>query len=141
LAVARSLRRVVAARLGRRALIAAGTVSLGIGLAGVFLPILPTTPFLLLAAACYARSSDRLYIWLVGNRWFGSQVRAYREGRGVSPRTKALAVLLLWVTIGCSAAFVVSALALRALLATIAVGVTVFILAHNPRRPARGGSS
>jgi len=58
----------------------AGTVFLILGGVGVVLPLLPTTPFLLLAAVCYARSSERLYRWLLYNRWFGSYIRNWHEG-------------------------------------------------------------
>jgi uncharacterized membrane protein YbaN (DUF454 family) len=95
---------------------------------GVFLPLLPTTPFLLLAAACYARGSDRFYNWLLGNKWFGSYIRNYREGKGIPLRVKMLTISLLWATIGYSTAFVVTALPLRIILLLIAVGVTTHIL-------------
>ena len=64
-------------------LIIAGTIFLVFGIIGIFLPILPTTPFLLLAAACYARSSKRFYNWLMNNKWFGNYIKNYNEGRGV----------------------------------------------------------
>jgi uncharacterized membrane protein YbaN (DUF454 family) len=125
------LKRITRVRPGRRLLIVAGTVSLGLGVLGVVLPILPTTPFLLLAAACYARSSDRLYGWLRGNRWLGWYVRAYQEGTGVSPRVKAVLIILLWATIGCSIAFAAPTPAVKVLLAVIAVAVSVFIMTHE----------
>jgi uncharacterized membrane protein YbaN (DUF454 family) len=125
------LKRVAAVRLGRRLLIVIGTVSLGLGVLGVVLPILPTTPFLLLAAACYARSSDRLYGWLLGNRWLGRYVRAYQEGRGVPVRLRVLLIILLWTSIGCSIAFVAPVLAVKVLLGVIAVGVSVFIMTYE----------
>ena len=134
------LTRLTAARPGRRLLILIGTGSLGLGVLGIVMPVLPTTPFLLLAAACYARSSDRLYNWLVGNRWFGEHVRSYREGRGIPARAKAVALVLLWATIGCSIAFVAPNLAVKVVLAVIAAGVTALILVYRPRRQAREGS-
>jgi len=112
----------------RTILIAIGTSSLALGIAGIFLPILPTTPFLLLAAACYARSSRRFYHWLISNRFFGEYIRNYLERRGIPLRVKVLSIALLWITIGCSAAFAVDALWARILLAVIAVGVTAHIL-------------
>jgi len=80
---------------------------------GLFLPVLPTTPFLLLAAVCYARSSERFYHWLMTNRWFGEYIRNYREGRGIPLKQKVLTISLLWVTIGYAAAFIVSTFCLR----------------------------
>jgi uncharacterized membrane protein YbaN (DUF454 family) len=112
----------------RAILIAIGTSSLALGIAGIFLPILPTTPFLLLAAACYARRSRRFYNWLISNRFFGEYIRNYLERRGIPLRVKVLSIALLWITIGCSAAFAVDILWLRILLVVIAIGVTVHIL-------------
>jgi len=108
-------------------LIVAGTVSVGIGILGIFLPLLPTTPFLLLAAACYARSSPRLYRWLHENRWFGEYLTNYRAGRGLPVRGKIITLAILWVAIGLSI-ILVEHLALRLLLAAIVVGVTVHLL-------------
>ena len=109
-------------------LITAGTICVGLGALGIFLPLLPTTPFLLLAAACYIRSSEKFYCWLITNRWFGSYIRNYREGRGVPRSTKIIAVGLLWTTIGYSAFYVISSLIVRVLLILIAVGVTTHLV-------------
>ncbi len=65
-------------------LIVAGTICVCLGVAGIFLPLLPTTPFLLLAAVCYAGSSPRFYHWLMNNRWFGRYIKNYREGKGLT---------------------------------------------------------
>jgi hypothetical protein len=115
-------------RLLRGALVILGTCFLGLGILGVFLPLLPTTPFLLLAAACYARSSKRFYNRLLHNRWFGSYIRNYQEGRGISLRLKVVILALLWGTITYSAFFVVDELYWRIILLVIAVGVTIHIL-------------
>jgi uncharacterized membrane protein YbaN (DUF454 family) len=112
----------------RAILVAIGTSSLALGIAGILLPILPTTPFLLLAAACYARSSRRFHNWLTSNRFFGEYLGNYLERRGIPLRVKVLSIALLWITIGCSAALAVDALWLRVLLAAIAVGVTAHTL-------------
>lgn len=98
--------------------------------------MLPTTPFLLLAAACYIRSSDRFYQWLISNRWLGTYIKNYREGKGVTPATKVVAITLLWVTIGYSAAFVVHHWILRATLLLIAIGVTIHLLSLKTYRPS-----
>ncbi len=100
----------------------------GLGILGIFLPLLPTTPFLLLAAACYIRSSEKFYRWLITNRWFGRYIRNYREGTGVPLSTKVIAISLLWITIGYSAFFVVDILVVRILLILIAVGVTTHLV-------------
>jgi uncharacterized protein len=91
----------------RALLVVAGTISLVLGAIGIFIPILPTTPFLLLAAACYMRSSQRLHKWLLNNRWFGEYIRDYQEGRGIPKKTKIVAISLLWLGILYSTFFVV----------------------------------
>ena len=115
-------------RLLRGTLIVLGTCFTGLGILGVFLPLLPTTPFLLLAAACYARSSKRFYYWLLNNRLFGSYIKNYHEGRGISLKLKVITLALLWGTTTYSAFFVVDALYWRIILLVIAVGVTIHIL-------------
>ncbi|NPV86438.1 MAG: YbaN family protein [Anaerolineae bacterium] len=114
--------------LPRLLLIIGGTVCVALGIVGMFIPILPTTPFLLLAAACYIRSSERFYRWLVGNHWIGKYIRSYREGKGIPKSQKVLALLALWLTIGTSAFFGTSQWWLRALLFLIGLGVTIHIL-------------
>jgi len=113
----------------RYALFAAGSVSLALGIIGVFVPLLPTTPFLLLAAACYIRSSPRAYRWLMGNRVLGSYISSYRSGAGIPLTVKVFTLCLLWLTIGYSALYVVHSIWVRLGLAVIAVGVTAHILA------------
>lgn len=112
----------------RLLLIAAGTVFVGLGVVGIFIPILPTTPFLLLAAACYARSSHRFYHWLLTNRWFGTYIDNYRQKRGMPLKLKIITVALLWLTIGLSIVFAVQSLTVRVILVIIAIGVSAHIL-------------
>jgi len=118
----------------RRILIGAGTLSTGLGIIGIFVPILPTTPFLLLAAACYMRSSERFYQWLINNRIFGVFVRNYIEGRGMPARTKVLTILLLWLTIGLTVAFGVENMVVRIVLICIAIGVTAHVALIKKRK-------
>lgn len=115
-------------RLKRFLLVAAGTACVALGALGVVLPLLPTTPFLLLAAACYARSSDRFYHWLMTNRWCGKSIRNYRAGNGIPRRQKVLTIALLWATIGTTACFAVDIWWVRILLLAIAVAVTTHLL-------------
>ncbi len=115
------------AKLKRRLLIVAGTMATAIGIIGVFVPILPTTPFLLLAAACYLRSSQKFYHWLLNNRLFGAYVRNYLQGRGMPRKIKIFTILLLWTTITCSIVFAVQSLIIRIILLVIAAGVSVHI--------------
>jgi uncharacterized membrane protein YbaN (DUF454 family) len=109
-------------------LIIAGTFFLGLGIIGIFLPVLPTTPFLLLAAASYARSSQRLYYWLLNNKWFGKYIRNYLQGKGIPLKLKLLSIAVLWITIGFSVAFVVEGVPVRVILILVAIGVSVHVL-------------
>ncbi len=115
-------------RLQRWLLLACGFLSLGLGAAGVFVPLLPTTPFLLLASACFLRSSNRLHRWLLHHRWFGSYIRNYRDYKATTHRAKVIALILLWGSIGYAALFVAQSLWLRLLLLVIAVGVTIHLV-------------
>jgi len=115
-------------RLIRWVLIIAGTFFVGLGVLGIFLPLLPTTPFLLLAAVCYARSSKRFYNWLLNNKWFGNYVKNYQEKKGVPLKVKILSISLLWITIMFSTVFTVHILFIRIILILIAIGVTIHIL-------------
>lgn len=121
-------RSVTSSRLVRGLLISAGTLFVGLGVLGIFLPLLPTTPFLLLAAACYARSSKRFYDWLLNNKWFGSYIKNYREKKGIPSRVKITTISLLWITIAISAVFATDNLLVRIILIVIAIGVTTHIL-------------
>jgi uncharacterized membrane protein YbaN (DUF454 family) len=121
--------------LARTLLIIGGTLSVVLGVVGIFVPVLPTTPFLLLAAACYARSSERFYHWLLTNRWFGEYIKNYREGRGIPLKQKVLTISLLWLTIGYVAGFVVSSWWLKLVLLGIAIGVTIHLTRTKTYRP------
>ena len=114
--------------LSRILLIILGTLFVALGVLGMFLPVLPTTPFLLLASICYARSSKRFYNWLMNNRWFGVYIRNYREGRGVTLRHKVITISLLWLTIGYAVWFVIGLWWLKLILLGIAAGVTLHLV-------------
>jgi len=118
-------------------LLTAGFFSLGMGILGVFLPLLPTTPFLLLSAACFFKSSPRMYRFLLYNPWFGKYIRNYREGRGIPLRVKAVSLTLLWGTILYATIFVVHLGAIRLLLLGVAVGVTIHIVRIGSRHRDR----
>lgn len=111
----------------RYALIAVGWLSVALGVIGIFLPVLPTTPFLLLAAACFVRSSRRFYEWLVNHRYLGPWVRDYLEGHGIPLKGKVYAIVLMWVSISFSCYLVPLPWA-RAFMLTSAVLVTLYIL-------------
>jgi uncharacterized membrane protein YbaN (DUF454 family) len=118
---------IVKSKPQRVLLIICGTISLALGIIGIAIPVLPTTPFLLLAAACYARSSERFYNWLMSNRVFGSYIRNYREGRGIPVRVKAMAITFLWATILVSM-YLVENTVMRVVLPIISIAVTAHIL-------------
>jgi uncharacterized membrane protein YbaN (DUF454 family) len=111
-----------------------GSVSLGLGILGVFLPVLPTTPFLLLTAALYLKGSPRLYEWLINHRYLGPYIRNFRENKAIPLRVKIVSVGLLWATILLSAFLAVNVWWLRILLISIAIGVTWHILSFKTLR-------
>lgn len=116
-----------------------GAISLALGLIGILVPVLPTTPFLLLAAFFFTRSSERALHWLLNNRWLGAYIRNYREGRGMAALDKGLTLFMLWATILLSILFVLDSLWLRMLLVGIAGGVTFHLLripTYRPELPA-----
>jgi len=114
-------------------LIASGTIFVGLGVIGIFLPVLPTTPFLLAAAWCYARSSERYYNWLISNKRFGKYIKDYREGKGIPVRAKITAITLLWLTISLSIIFIVFNLYFRIIMLITAVVVSIYIASIKPR--------
>ena len=109
-------------------LVSAGSLSLGLGIIGIFLPLLPTTPLLLLAAACYIRSSDRLYNWLINHKRFGSYIRNYRDGNGIPFKAKVIGVTTLWISMLFTIFFVIPLISIKILLALIGSYFTWFIL-------------
>ena len=117
----------LSATVKSRLFVAAGSISLGIGIVGVVVPLLPTTPFLLLAAYCYGRGSKRLHNRLLSNELVGSYLRNYLEGKAMSLKAKIWSISLLWVVIGCTAVFVIDSLAIRIVLLAVGSGVTVHV--------------
>ncbi|TBU96028.1 YbaN family protein [Stutzerimonas kirkiae] len=111
----------------RYLLLALGWLSVALGVLGIFLPVLPTTPFLLLAAACFVRSSRRFYEWLVGHPRLGPWFRDYLEGNGIPLKGKCYAIGLMWLSIGVSCWIVPLPWARLAML-TSAVLVSLYIL-------------
>jgi uncharacterized membrane protein YbaN (DUF454 family) len=114
--------------LKKYSLIIAGTLSLTIGIIGIVIPVLPTTPFLLLAALCYLRGSNRLYTALLSSKFLGSYIRNYLEGRGMSRVMKIWTLCLLWIAIILSALLVTDNTVVRLLLGAVLLGVTIHIL-------------
>jgi len=115
-------------RFKKTALVFIGTLSVSLGIIGVFIPILPTTPFLLLAAACYIRSSKRLYTWLITNKYFGKFIINYREQKGIPLSIKISVLTLLWLTISLSAIYATENIWIRFFLLVIAISVSIHVL-------------
>ena len=114
-------------RVKKTLLIVAGVVSLALGGIGVFLPLLPTTPFVLLAAGCFAGSSPAMHRWLCRSRFFGEYIENYRTNAGVSKSVKIRAILFLWAGLGLSAAAVHKPL-VRIILAVVGVCVSTHLV-------------
>jgi uncharacterized membrane protein YbaN (DUF454 family) len=127
-------------RAVRVALVLAGTGFVGLGILGAFLPVLPTTPFMLLAAACYARASTRFYNGLLNNRAFGPTIREWRRYRSIPYRTKWTAIGLMAVTLTASIVFAVEDPWLQAALAAFGVLLAVW-MARIPSRDRPAGRS
>ncbi len=121
-------------------LLATGTLALGLGALGLILPGLPTTPFVLIAAACYIRSSERLYRWLTSNRVFGPVVTTWQAERGLTIRAKLITLALVWITLGGAALFLVDSMVMKLVLLGLVCTKTV-VLARIRTVPARCGKS
>ena len=122
--------------------LAVGSVSVVLGVIGMFVPMWPTTPFLLLAAACFVRSSDRLYTWLLEHEHLGPYVHDYMSGRGIPVRAKRITLGLMWVTSQLSWIVIMAHVGVRAwtigyavLLFVVAIAVHYYIGYHIPTRP------
>ncbi len=127
-------------------LLVVGSVSLALGVIGVFLPVMPTTPFLLLAAYCYARSSERMHRWLLTHRRLGCYVEGFLYGGGVPRRAKRAALLTLWpaIAVSCTIVFLTAssrAVAIGAPAAMVATAAIVSVyIVTRPTASDRSGS-
>ncbi len=115
-------------RLFRWLLIGLGSLCVGFAVVGLFLPIVPTVDFLLLAALCFANSSPRAHRWLHTNRLFGRRLRDYREHHGATIATKAWTFVSLVAGVGATLYFIAPPYWVDALLAGVAIGVTAHLL-------------
>ncbi|MBN2546312.1 MAG: YbaN family protein [Spirochaetes bacterium] len=89
-------------------LIILGTVSLSLGIIGIATPGLPTTPFLLLSAACYLRSSEKLYIWVTNHKVFGKYIKTYHEKKAMTLKSKIISLSMMWSMILLSVVFFIN---------------------------------
>ncbi len=117
----------------RTFLLAFGWLSVVFAVLGIFLPLLPTVPLLLLALACFARSSEKFYSWIINHNRLGPIVRPYLENEGLPPGVKFKSITLIWISIGITVLFFVPLLWVKVMLLLIALGVTGYIL----RMPVR----
>ncbi|MBN2811236.1 MAG: YbaN family protein [Spirochaetales bacterium] len=114
-------------KVARYALIGAGFCSLGFGVAGIFLPVLPTTPFLLLSASCFMKSSDRLYAWIRSHPTLGKYITDYLTHRAITKKNKIVSISFLWAMLGATAVFATESLVVRLILACVGAGVTIHL--------------
>lgn len=121
-------------RMKNKLLIFIGSLSLFLGLLGIALPLLPTTPFLLLSATCYFHGSDKLYHWLMTHPTLGPYIHSFREDKAIPLRVKVVSVSLVWITLLYCIFFVVNPLWLKFLLFALAVGISCHILSYATRR-------
>ena len=118
------------ARIGYTAL---GTVFVITAVIGIFLPLLPTTPFLLLAVLCYARGSERFYTWIMHHRVSGQYISQYTSGKGMSLKSRIGTILLLWVVVGCTILFWIRTDIIRIILLIIALSVSIGLYTMKPQ--------
>lgn len=112
----------------RWVLISCGWICIVCGVIGIFLPIIPTVPFLLLAVACFAKSSERFHRWLVEHRHLGPLLRDYLKGAGIPVRAKLMAISMIWVSFPTSVILFAEALWLKALLIAAALAISMYLL-------------
>lgn len=115
-------------KLKKHSLILVGHTFLGLGILGIFLPLMPTTIFLILSGACYAKSSPRMHDWLLTNKYFGKYLKNYREEKGTPLKLKIFSITILWVTIGYSILFNSIPLWVTIVLLLIAISVTIHLI-------------
>ncbi|HEX3008940.1 MAG TPA: YbaN family protein [Bacteroidales bacterium] len=116
-------------------LIAAGSLSLGLGVLGIFVPGLPTTVFLLGAAACYVRSSDKLYNWMLQHKVLGVYIRNYRKYRAMPLKSKIIALVMMWSMIGLSVGFFIDNYTVKIIVIVAGlIGTTAILLVKTLKK-------
>ena len=107
-----------------------GLISLALGITGIFLPVLPTTPFLLLSAALFLKSNKGLYDWLLDHPRLGTYIRNFMEYKAIPLRIKILSVSMVWMTLSYCAIFVAEHWLFRVFFIVLAIGITIHILSY-----------
>ena len=112
-------------------LIILGSICLALGVIGIFLPLLPTTPFLFLSAALYVRSSDKLSQWLIHQKYLGEYIRNFREHKAIPLRAKIISITMVWITLTYCALAIADEVWLKAIFLILAISVTWHILSYK----------
>jgi uncharacterized protein len=112
-------------------LITIGTLSIGLGVIGIVVPLLPTTPLILLGAVCYLRSSEKLYHKLIKNKWLGAYIKDFHEKKGISRKNKLVSLCLMWLSISGTVLFSDVSILVGSILIIIAVTVSAYILSFE----------
>jgi len=112
-----------------------GTISLITGIIGIVLPLLPTTPLLLLSAYFYSKGSQKLYNKLLNNKFFGKYIKDYRENKGITTQTKITSILSVWVGIGITFFYFTENNIVKTILVTIAISISFYLLSMKTKKP------
>jgi uncharacterized membrane protein YbaN (DUF454 family) len=136
--------RLIQSRTGRYAIISLAMFFLLLGFIGVFTPIIPTMPFVLLSAVCFARSSPRFYNWLMNHQWFGPSLRDWKTTGGIRRKNKILAISLLAFTMTPTVLFIIPIVGVKILMTVIGLTVAAYIgtrpdpdLTNSPKRQSK----
>ena len=109
-------------------------LSLALGVIGIFLPVLPTTPFLLLSAALYVRSSEKLYQWLINQKYLGTYIRNFREHHAIPLRAKIISITMIWITLIYCSITISDIIWIKLMFIALAIAVTSHILSYKTLR-------
>lgn len=112
----------------RFAYLVSGFLLVAIGIIGIFLPLLPTTIFLILASACFVKSSPKANEWLKNNKYLGPYIKNYQDKTGLTIKSKIFTIIFLWLSIGISAFYLINEFHIRILLLAIGAGVSIHIM-------------
>ncbi len=111
-----------------------GFLLVAIGIIGIFLPILPTTIFLILASACFVKSSPQANEWLRSNKFLGPYLKNYQDNTGLSIKIKILTISFLWISISLSAFYLTNEFYIKIILLAIAIGVSIHLIMVRTRK-------
>lgn len=120
--------KIVKNKIVRILFIIAGFVSLLFAILGIFLPLLPTTPLVLLAAYLFGKSSEKFHFWIINNKVFGKYIKNYQDGKGITRRSKITAITSMWAVLLISVFWATEVLFLRIILTTVGLAVTIHLL-------------